>query len=366
MAVTYSRSYPTTDWTALGRTPLNGAPVPPPGGGQTITQLRDASLVLGAYRPDASTTGVDPTVTLTVTANHAPIGGTVANPTVYRNLDIRNTVQPVNIGNVRYENCIFRGPNVRPAGATGLYSLIRSHNRNFTFIDCTFKPQLPDYRWVGLHGYGWTARRCDMSRCVDMAQAFNPVAGLWTDGVTSLQDSPVDVVMEQCYLHDFAFFPPGVASTDPRWGGGEPTSNGSHSDGIQWQGGPGLICRGNYMTGMLDPEFQPNFYGTNNNNACLQIKPDVGRIANADISKNWFGGGAVTINIADAPTKNRVIFDFGNLSDNRFYRTQQYPPTNIILTSSTSQNPSGIGGTFLRNVRDDDNSAAVIGRGTQA
>jgi hypothetical protein len=308
------------------------------------------SLVPGAYRPSASTTGVLPGSTFVITSTHTPVSNTT-----YTNLDVRNNVLPgATVGNVTYKNCIFRGPNTPPASASSLYTMFRPHLRSFVFEDCTFLPQLPDYRWNGLQGYGFTLRRCDISNLVDCVEVFNSNPGLWTDGVTLLTDAPSDVIVEQCYFHDQAFF---LYGTGGNGSGGETTSNGSHSDGIQWEGTTGLTVRYNYFTGQLAPAYQPNYYGATNTNSAMMIKPDAGAISGADIHDNWFSGGAVTINIADAPTHNRYIANLGSLVNNRFGRDNQYYPTMIELTIATAGH-TDIGGTFTGNVFDD-NSAAT-------
>ena len=84
------------------------------------------SLVLGAYRPDATTTGVLPGSTLTIVYSHTPVSNTT-----YTNLDVRCAVDPGSaVGNVVYKNCIFRGPNVAPTGISSLYTMFRLHQRD--------------------------------------------------------------------------------------------------------------------------------------------------------------------------------------------------------------------------------------------
>ena len=63
----------------------------------------------------------------------------------------------------------------------------------------------------------------------------------------------------------------------------------------------------------------------------MMIKPDAGNISGGLITGNWFGGGAVTINVADAPTKNRYIANLGTVSNNRFSRDMFYRPTAFMV-----------------------------------
>jgi hypothetical protein len=279
---------------------------------------RDA-LEVGTYRPDATTTGVLPGSTLTIVNTHTPVSNTT-----YTNLDVRCAVVPgPSVGNVTYRNCIFRGPDAAPTSFSSLYTMFRPHQRGFVFLDCTFLPQHPDFRWVGLQGYGFTLRRCDLSKLVDCVEVFNCNNGPGGAGDNSLRNGPSDVVIEQCFFHDQAYWGPETDTGAAR--------NGSHSDAIQWEGCTGLVVRGNYITGQLKPQYQPNFCGGTQTNSALMIKPDAGNIGGGLISQNCLGGGAVTINVADAPAKNRYIQDLGSITDNHFYRDQMYKPTAFIV-----------------------------------
>lgn len=308
------------------------------------------SPVLGVDRPDYTTTGLLPGSELTITDDHSP-----ASDTTYTNLDVRNNVVPdAAVGNVTYKDCLFRGPSTTPTGISSLYTMYRPHRRGFTFIDCTFCPQTPDFRWVGLQGYGFTLRRCYISQVVDQVEVFNPNDGPGGAGDDSLRDGPSDVVIEQCYFHNNAYWGP---ETDTG-----PARDGSHCDNIQWEGCTGLVVRGNYFTGLIAPWYQPNYRGGTTTNSAMMIKPDAGNLGNGVITKNWFGGGAVTINVADAPANNRYIDDVGTLTGNRFYRDQSCAPTVILIATSkrgparqTSADTSG-------NVFDDNDAAVPVTR----
>jgi len=304
--------------------------------GATITSSSRGRLVMGTYRPSLSTVGVIPGSTLTVTHSHVPRSGKT-----YTNLDVRHTVVPgPTVGNVTYRNCIFRGPMTLPASYSSLYTMYRPHKRGFTFIDCTFRPQHPNFRWVGLQGYGFTLRRCDASKLVDQVEVFNSNNGPGGVGDNSLRNGPCDVIIEQCYFHDSAYWGPGIDSS----------KDGSHSDGIQWQGCTGLTVRGNYFTGKLKGQYQPNFKGGTTSNSAMMIKPDAGNISGGYITKNWFGGGAVTINVADAPAKNRYIKNLGSLTYNHFYRDQFYSPTTILVGTTRTGTHTTIAVSTTNNV----------------
>lgn len=299
------------------------------------------ALVAGTYRPSAATTGIVPGVALTLVPDpHVPVSGAT-----YTALDIGAVTAPNGaIGNVTYINCLFRGAPTAPTGFSSLYTMFRPHLGGFTFIDCTFAPQTPSPWWVGIQGYGFTLRRCDLSNLGDQVEVFNPNNGPGGAGDNSLRDGPCHVVIEQCYFHDSAYFGPGVK--------GEASKDGTHADNVQWEGGTGLIVRGNYFTGQLAPAYQPNHVGGTTANAAMMIKPDAGAISGAVITKNWLGGGAVTINVANSPAHSRVIANLGQLTDNRFGRDQFYRPTTILFSNRT------IAATATGNVFDD-NSAPV-------
>jgi len=304
----------------------------------TVTSSSRDRLVIGTYRPSLSTAGIIHGSKLTVTHNHVPRSGKT-----YSNLDVRHTVVPgPNVGNVTYRNCIFRGPMTLPMGISSLYTMYRPHKRGFTFIDCTFRPQHPNFRWVGLQGYGFTLRRCDASKLVDQVEVFNTNNGPKGAGDNSLRNGPCDVVIEQCYFHDSAYWGPSVDTGKAR--------DGSHSDGIQWEGGTGLVVRGNYFTGKLRGQYQPNYLGGDTTNSAMMIKPDAGNISGGVITKNWFGGGAVTINVADAPAKKRYITNVGSITHNHFYRDQFYSPTAILVGTTKKGTHTKIGVSTTNNV----------------
>lgn len=310
----------------------------PGAGAAAATASGRDKFVMGTYRPSLSTVGVIAGSRLTITNNHVPQSGKT-----YRNLDVRHTVVPgPNVGNVTYRNCIFRGPMTVPTSISSLYTMYRPHKRGFTFIDCTFRPQHPNFRWVGLQGYGFTLRRCDASKLVDQVEVFNPNNGPKGAHDNSLRDGPSNVIIEQCYFHDSAYWGPNIDTGNAR--------NGSHSDAIQWEGCTGLIVRGNYFTGKLKPQYQPNFLGGHTTNSAMMIKPDAGNLGGGVITNNWFGGGAVTINVADAPAKNRYIKSVGSIANNHFYRDQFFAPTAILVGTTRKGTHQTIGVTASKNV----------------
>jgi hypothetical protein len=306
--------------------------------------VRDG-LVIGVDKPDATNTGVLPGSTLTIMNSFTPVSGAT-----YRNLDIRVSVSMGGVSNVTFINCFFRGSAATPASATSLVRLFGTHGRGHKFIDCTFLPQAPHYNWNGIQGYGYTLTRCDISNCTDGLDPFNTQWGPGGTGDYSIRNASLDVRVEQCYFHDNAWY---NSSIDV--GGGV---IGSHSDQIQWQGGAGVILRGNNFTGMIGQQYGPNYYGTYTCNATLIIKPDVGLITGGIIEYNWFDGGSFTINVAnDAP--DRILGNIGSISYNRFGRNTRVQTSNPD-TSYTISLPSNVTGTFDGNVYDDNNHPVLV------
>lgn len=311
------------------------------------------TLVLGVDRPGYTSTGFRPGSDLTITEDHAPVSGTT-----YTDLEVRSNVVPAaTVGNVTYRNCLFRGPATAPTGISSLYTMHRPHQRGFTFVDCTFCPQKPDFRWVGLQGYGFTLRRCYISQVVDQVEVFNPNDGPGGVGDDSLRDGPSDVVIEQCYFDNNAYWGPDIDTGAAR--------DGSHCDNVQWEGCTGLVVRGNYFTGRIARQYQPNYRGGTTTNSAILIKPDAGNLGGGVITRNWLGGGAVTVNVADAPSTNRYIGNLGALADNRFYRDQFRAPTVILITTSTSGPYADVSADTSGNVFDDNDAVVPVSRQTR-
>jgi hypothetical protein len=183
-----------------------------------------STLVPGTYLPSAATTGYTSNLAdlEIVSGNYTPPSGAVVT---------RKRFQGVVFGadNVTFRDCLFEGP----ATATAYKLLAVMTNTSVSgvvFEDCTFRPRYNDYLLHIIQGAGYTMRRCDISRGVD-------TIGVLGNTVTQR----ADVLIEGCWLHDLAFFSP------------DPTHNDqmTHNDVIQWQGGAGLIVRGNRMDGYL-------------------------------------------------------------------------------------------------------------------
>lgn len=308
--------------------------------------LRD-DLILGVDKPTTDNTGIIPGSTLTVQTS-----GVIQSNREYRNIDFRYSLNMSGLSNVNFINCAFRGNAANPSSASSLVRLFGIHGRGHTFTDCLFEPQVPHYNWNGIQGYGYTLRRCRISKCTDGLDLFNNNNGPAGAGDNTLRNGPLEVRVEQSLIHDNAWFNSTIDA-----GGG---TIGSHSDGIQYQGGTGAIIRGNTLTGMIAQQYGPNYYGTYTDNATILIKPDVGTIAGAVIENNWLDGGSYTINIANDPP-DRTLGDIGSISNNYFGRQQRLQGS-TPNTSYTMSMPSNVTGLFAGNVYDDTRTPILVRR----
>lgn len=286
--------------------------------------VRRAALVRGVDQPSAANTGVYPGTTFTVVTDHVPVSGTT-----YTALEVQNTLNLNGKQDCHYVNCRFVGPPTTPTGSAGLVRGWTVHGGGHTFTDCTFVPQAPHFQLDGVKGHDMTLTRCDISGVIDGVSIFN----------TNAPTAPCGVVVDQCWIHDLAYFPnpPDTNHTD-----------GSHADGIQWQGGTGLVVRGNRIEGSVASRYRPGQYGSEHANACILIKPDAGALGNGFIDSNWFYGGYISAQVSDdAP--DRYVTDLGYFTNNRFDRAQKLQGGGGDGTW-TLQYPGGANGIVSGNV----------------
>jgi hypothetical protein len=272
-------------------------------------------LVYGAYKPDATTTGVLPGTALTTytSASQLPGGGVTAGAT-YTNARFQFIVTPPSgTTTITFRNCLFEGPPTNPGSFVGLAKLFNASHCPCVFIDCTFLPQRPSRFLNGAHGHDFKLFRCDISLVVDALSVFNNNPGF--------QTAALNVEVWGSYIHDLAWWAFNTGDTDAG-GARENSFDGSHNDGCQLQGGSGFTFIGNTMTGTNSPDYFNTFYGDNRANSAFTIKPDVGVITTIDIEQSWIDGGAASINIAhDDPA--RILGNIGIIKHNLFGRNQR-------------------------------------------
>jgi hypothetical protein len=311
----------------------------PPGGGDRT------ALVLGVDKPGPDNVGVLPNIARASTILNGNVTYSTAGQTI-QNMDFYCRVS-VTAANVTFKNCYFHGFN----GPTGNFGLIQCTNANVLNLlleDCTINADYPNYQWNGIVGHSFTARRCEITRTQDGIQ-INRSGQTW----------PFDtrVIVEQCWLHDFAWF---TAAT-----GGivHPVDTETHNDLIQSFGGRGTIVRGNYFnarfarqTGhwmVTDPIHEPyttvtlgslpdggpyqhipdrditegttttESTGRYNYDDCaaLMIGDELGATIELDVHDNWFAGGNYCIN-GGGNTNPGGGYNLGSFLRNRFTRDQ--------------------------------------------
>lgn len=314
---------------------------------QPIVLSSREALVMGVDKPNAGNTGVLPGVPRTdVTSSSTwPGTGTLQPGYTYANLNVKyRPSPPVGTDPITYRNVNFMGPlSPDPGGGQGLCQSTNNGHSPQIFIDCSFHPQNPHWNWNGTIGHHFTALRCDFSGSVDSIGAYNTNAGF--------QAADLGILVQQCYLHDHGYWPnpPDTSHSD-----------GSHPDGVQQQGGAGMVLRGNNIQGFIGAEFGLNSFGTNHTNACIQTGPSVGAITLNDWQYNWFDGGAASINIGGGLAS--YPGDFGIVKNNKFGHNQRAGDTFCILRPAGLVCDFGVG-TAAENVFEDTGLPITIHNG---
>lgn len=193
------------------------------------TASRD-ELVRGAYVPDATNTGHLGLGTLTNTVTTNQTYSTAGQ--LIQNTHFDGARVSLSNANITFVNCLFRGDN----SVNALVTCTNANVSNAQFIDCTFLPKFPRYETNGIGGHDFTLLRCDMSHTTDLISPNNSTA--FTNQGAGF---PIGVVVDQCYLHDLAWW---TAATG---GVVHPSDTETHNDIIQIVGGSGLTVRGNNM-----------------------------------------------------------------------------------------------------------------------
>lgn len=309
-----------------------------------VVSSRD-SLVLGSYDPGPSTTGVLPGTTLTARTSGAVVAGAT-----YENIDFRyQVVLPAGSSTITFRNCRFSGTASAPASFEGL---VKAHNANHclgVFIDCTFRPQVPHWYWIGVHGHSFTALRCDLSYLVDTFSLFN----------THDPNGPLNVKIHQSYVHDFTWW---NQATNPH-----PKGDGSHGEPVQLQSGSGVSIRGNNFQAFTAPNYFNTYYGTNHSNAGLMIKPDVGMITGLVIADNLIAGGGVScLNFAHDGPDRYLATAAGTVAQvyrNRFVRNSSRLGFEIMRPTTPYSPGIDFGTGSNQNVFSDDGTPVSISNG---
>lgn len=242
------------------------------------------TLAWGTYLPDATNTGhtfTTPDATYTTNQSFNDTGLASSAKTIERaRFSCKITLQGKNYV---FRNCLFDGP-VAGLSEAMVQSRYATADGNL-FEDCTFLPQTPTQDVNAIQGRGFTLRRCNISGVID---GVDPAVA---DGGTR-----TDVAIYQTYIHDLLRYSPYSGHSD----------NQTHSDAIQWQGGLGLILRGNRIEDLIDITKGTGNSAGQTGTSALMINALNNTIPPGELimEKNWVRGGYVGIN--SAGTNNTV------------------------------------------------------------
>jgi len=204
----------------------------------------------GTVMPDATNTGVPVGTKLTVYNGNL----TITQPgTVIDGLDIRGFVK------VKAKDVTIRNSIVRGVSTTTAQGLVTSESTgSLTIVDSELFNATPNWYVDGLRGSNITAKRLNIHDVIDTMHIYG-------DNVT----------LESSWLHDTLHY-----DNDPSH------SDGTHDDNIQVVKGTNITITGNRIDGAY--------------NAAMMFTQGSGIVSNVTMDKNYFGGGACTINIAES------------------------------------------------------------------
>lgn len=288
-------------------------------------------FIVGTTKPTALNVGLPPLRPLTTVIGDITITSSAG--TLLEGLDIYGRIK-VQAANVTVRNCRVRGAN-NVTGNTALIDCNHVNAANVLIENCDLRPDFPTYWLNALIGHDYSARFCNMWNVVDGCGVYNNYN----------KNALANVLIEANYIHDLAYYSPDPNQRD----------NNSHNDGIQIQGNGGVTIRGNTITANVSTTAgagssqdipRPNPWFPSVTGQAIGITPNVSKVQNTLIEKNWldYGAQSITIasgNIADPTTTAKVQF-------NRFGRGQ--PNLNkggttarrAILMTSDLTNPDGL------------------------
>ncbi len=150
----------------------------------------------------------------------------VAN-TTWENLNVWGDVK-IRAANFKAINCRFYGgpQSLGTNQDSGICDMNNVAAVNGFFLDCHFQPQKPDSHRDAILGHKYTAERCYAKNTCDGFGAYaHPTQAGVTCGVTLLGN----------YVEEMVYWP----------GDNDAHADGTHNDCVQYQGGDGLLVRGN-------------------------------------------------------------------------------------------------------------------------
>jgi hypothetical protein len=272
----------------------------------------------------------------------------------------------VNAANVTIKNCLIRGSAGDGSSNTALVMATSTACVNLLVEDCTLVPDTPSLWWNGINGHDFTARRCEIYHTVDGMGVY-PNTG--TPGIA------VNVLIESNYIHSLSYFTP-----DPNH---STTDNQTHNDGLQLQGGSGIVVRYNSINGVYATDVgstpRPDNGGSvgspgytqGGSLQFIQCNNNVGNLQNIEVYDNWLRGGKIGFNVGSVVRASGQVL--GYAYRNRFDRQQGLQgsggdTTYTINLDASWADASGIAasdmgeGTANRNVYDDNGHEVLVRR----
>jgi hypothetical protein len=303
--------------------------------GRTSITFRD-SLVSGVDKPTALNTGAY-AGTQDGTLNGNQI---ITTPGYILENKIINGSVSIRAANVVVRNCFILGA---ATVSSGLVDCGNANCSNALIIDCTIAPG-SSQRCDGIRGHSFTAKRNNIYWVVD---------GIGPHNQTVAQPYQTNVVIEQNYIHDLAWW---TAATG---GVVHPSDTETHNDVIQHHGGGGTIIKGNTLDARYgrqyahwwctgDPAIEPyspialgslgdggphqnlpdRGSGTEADGrynwddlACLMISDEVGYTFDLSVTDNWMIGGNFAVNGGGNANPGGGV-EIGEFKRNRFSRDQ--------------------------------------------
>ena len=304
---------------------------PVDGGADRVFSTRYRTVDIGTTKPTADLTGTLPGSTL------IPVSGmtnTVAG--YFENYDFQGPFINQAPGVTVLRNCRIRRL-VDPGSATGVVTNQR-FDSFLVLIDCEISCTVSTPFVTGVLGGNITALRCKVHDVVDMFGIY------CTDTDPT---GPTNTVIEGCYGYDLTYYSPDASHVD--------TDNNTHNDGIQLQGGSGMVARGNWFDMTQGPlSYYDPVLGHPSGGLIGQgvtVTPTRGATHSFLIEANWLNHGIRGV-IAEGPLVNIS----GSVVGNRFGRAildNPAAPYGPIVTRTGFFTAAG-------NVYDDDGSPATI------
>lgn len=301
------------------------------------------NLVPGSFFPDATNTGhITPAAQLTTVSGLQNWGAERDGQTITK---VRFTDRvTLDTQNITFKDCLFEGYLANNStGGSFTVRVTGSRCVNVRFIDCTFRPKVPDHGTHVIIGHHWTATRCQFANGVDSVSAV----------AYPTPTSRLDVRIEGSWLHDLAYFSPDSFHPGA-------TDNQTHNDNIQWGGGAGLSVVGCRIEGFANPaignaleasvDTSTNHVSGNHEypelwvgNNLIPVYADPQNksympLGELTFTDNWCAGGAIGLNMA-AAYGAFPSFTTGDalIARNRFgwhWKTDQ----NYVINKNANQN----------------------------